>query len=240
MGAPISFGGHDLGELCSAEVVSRATPCVSPTGAEVPGRAGLALVAGHVEPTAVTVRLTLDMGYDPGAAGLAEARARLRAWLALPEGGELVLPGEPGLTWRDAVVTGCGEWSDASEHASCEVEFTLLDPVAYGRAREEAGTEFSVGGTWPTWPVFTLVAEEGDALCVADAASGACILVEHAFSGGEAVEIDCESEAVTVDGEDAEAEVALGSDFFSLAPGDVILSTSGAASCTTAFTERWL
>ena len=240
MGAAISYGGHDLGGLCSAEVISRATPCISPTGAEVPGRAGLALVAGHVEPTAVTVRLTLDMGYDPGVDGLAEARARLRAWLALPGGGELALPDEPGLIWRDAVVTGCGEWSDLSERASCEVEFTLLDPVAWGRERSEAGLEFSVGGTWPTWPVFTLVAEEGDALCVTDAASGAYILVEHEFSGGEAVEIDCESEAVEVDGEDAAAEVELGSDFFSLAPGDVTLATSGATSCTTAFIERWL
>ena len=64
--------------------------------------------------------------------------------------------------------------------------------------------------------------------------------VEHAFAGGEVVRIDCETEGVTIDGVDARADVTLGSDFFSLAPGGCELYFSGCSSHVTAFHERWL
>lgn len=73
-----------------------------------------------------------------------------------------------------------------------------------------------------------------------DAASGAYVLVEHEFAGGETVTIDCASEAVTIDGTDARAEVALGSDFFALNPGSAELGFSGCSSHITAFHERRL
>ena len=64
--------------------------------------------------------------------------------------------------------------------------------------------------------------------------------VEHAFSGGEVVCIDCATEGVTIDGVGARADVALGSDFFSLTPGNVALAFSGCSAHVTAFHERWL
>ena len=118
------------------------------------------------------------------------------------------------------------------------VVFTLLDPVAYGRVRSETSTTFEVGGSWPTWPTFELVASAGSAVQVGCSSSFVC--VEHAFSGGEVVRIGCEGEGVTIDGADARADVSLASDFFSLSPGSCELSFTGCSSHTTSFRERWL
>lgn len=116
--------------------------------------------------------------------------------------------------------------------------FTLLDPVAYGMARREVGGTFEVGGTWPTWPTFELVASAGTAVQVG--CGGKVVCVERAFAGGESVIVDCEREGVTVGGADARADVTLSSDFFSLAPGGCTLAFSGCSTHVAAFHERWL
>lgn len=69
---------------------------------------------------------------------------------------------------------------------------------------------------------------------------GPFVRVEHAFTGGEVVRIDCEIESVTIDEADARADVTLGSDFFSLAPGNVAPGFSGCSAHAVAFRERWL
>ena len=64
--------------------------------------------------------------------------------------------------------------------------------------------------------------------------------MEHAFTGGEVVTIDCEHESVAIGGVDVRADVTLASDFFPLKPGDCELAFSGCSSHVTAFCERWL
>lgn len=204
----------------------------------VPGRAGALLVSGRIPPRLVRVRLFMDAGYKPGTNGLADIRHRVYSALCSTAGGTLRLPDEPEFEYRDAVCTDAGAWSSLFEDGLGEVVFTLLDPVTYGRARSETGTAFEVGGSWPTWPTFELVASAGSAVQVGCGSSFA--RVEHAFSGGEAVRIGCEGEGVTVDGIDARVEVTLASDFFSLSPGRCELSFSGCSAHVTAFHERWL
>lgn len=234
----IVFNGLDFSEFSSAEVVEKAAlPIVANTMA-VPGRAGALLVSGRIPPRAVRVRLFMDAGYKPGTNGLADIRHRVYSALCSTDGGMLRLPDEPELEYRDAVCTDAGTWSSLFEDGHGDVDFTLLDPVAYGMGRREVGTSFEVGGTWPTWPTFELVASAGSAVRVA--CGGKAVHVERAFSGGEVVTIDCASEGVTVDGVDARADVTLASDFFSLAPRDCALAFSGCSSHMTAFHERWL
>ncbi|MEE0027377.1 MAG: phage tail family protein, partial [Atopobiaceae bacterium] len=204
----------------------------------VSGRAGALLVSCRIPPRLARVRLFLDAGFRPGTNGLADIRHRVYSALCSTAGGTLRLPDEPELEYRDAVCTDAGSWSSLLEDGKGEVSFTLLDPVAYGRERTEAGTAFEVGGSWPTWPTFELVASAGSAVQVG--CGDAFVRIERAFSGGEVVRIDCESEGVTVDGVDARADVALVSDFFSLAPGNRTLTFSGCASHVTIFYERWL
>ena len=65
-----------------------------------------------------------------------------------------------------AVPGRAGAWSSLFEDGGGTVDFMLLDPVAYGMERSEVGTSFEVGGTWPAWPAFELVAAAGPAVQV--------------------------------------------------------------------------
>ena len=234
----IVFNGVDFSELCSAEVIEKAAlPIVVDTMA-VPGRAGALLVSGRIPPRMVRVRLFLDAGYKPGTNGLADIRHRVYSALASTGGGTLRLPDEPEFDYRDVVCTDAGAWSSLFEDGHGDACFRLLDPVAFGMVRHEVGTSFEVGGTWPTWPTFELVASAGTTVQVGY--GGKVVRIEHVFTGGESVVIDCETESVTIGGVDARADVALSSDFFSLASGDCTLTFSGCLSHATAFHERWL
>lgn len=234
----IVYNRVDLSDFCSAEVIEKVALPVVPETMVVPGRAGALLVSGRIPPRMVRVRLFMDAGYKPGANGLADIRHRVYSALCSTAGGTLRLPDEPEFEYRDVVCTDAGAWSTLFEDGHGEVTFALLDPVAYGKARAEAGTTFEVGGSWATWPTFELVAEAGSAAQAG--CGGAFVRVEHAFAGGENVRIDCETEGVTVDGVDARADVALESDFFPLVPGSCELTFSGCSAHVTAFNERWL
>lgn len=234
----IVYNGVDFSEFSSAEVVENAAlPIIANTMA-VPGRAGALLVSGRIPTRMVRVRLFMDTGYKPGTSALADIRHRIYAALVCTSGGTLRLPDEPELEYHDAVCTDAGAWSSLFEDGRGDIAFTLIDPVAYGMTRSESGASFHVGGSWPTWPAFELVASAEAAVQVG--CGDAFVRVEHAFSGGEVVRVDCETESVTIDGVDARADVSLASDFFSLAPGSVAMAFSGCSAHVTIFHERWL
>ena len=79
----------------------------------------------------------------------------------------------------------------------------------------------------------------GSSVRVADGL-GRYVLVERAFSSGDEVLLDFRDELVTVDGEDASADVAVESTFFSLAPGAHALTFTGCSAHTVTWRERWL
>lgn len=235
----IIYAGHDFSELCTAEVVSRSANPIVAEALEVPGRAGAMIVTGYVPPVDVAVRLFLDAGFAADVVRLAEIRHKLAFWLCAPGGGELVLPDDPERTYRDALLVSAGAWDRLFSDGQCDISFTLFDPIAYGAERVEHSGRFDVGGTWPTLPEFRLVAAAGSSLRVSHPAQGRAIVVDYEFAGGEAVVIDCASEYVFINDADARDCVALGSDFFSLDPGDRILSVTGATYFEARFTERW-
>lgn len=234
----IVYNGVDLSEWCSAEVIEKVALPVVPGTMVVPGRADALLVSGRIPPRLVRVRPSMDAVFRPGINGLADIRHKVYSALCPTAGGTLRLPDEPELEYRDAVCADAGAWASLFEDGQGEVVFALPDPVAYGRARSEADTAFEVGGSWPTWLTFELVASAGSAVQVG--CGSAFIRVEYDFSGGEVVRIDCETEGVTVDGVDVRADVMLSSDFFPRSPGSVTLAFSGCSAHVTAFHERWL
>ena len=235
----IIYAGHDFSELCSAEVVSRSVNPIIAEALEVPGRVGAMLVSGYVPPADVTVRLFLDLGFRADVNALADARHRLSFWLCAFGGGDLVLPDEPELTYRDALLVSAGAWHKLFSDGQCDITFTLFDPIAYGMERIERLARFDVGGTWPTLPEFRLVASAGSSLSVSHPAEGRSITIDYEFAGGETVVIDCADESVRINDADARDCVSLGSDFFSLEPGDRILSITGCSYHEARFTERW-
>lgn len=204
----------------------------------VPGRAGALLVSSRIPPRLVLVRLFMDAGFRPGTNGLTDIRHRVYYALVSTRGGTLRLPDEPEFEYRDVVCTDAGAWSSLFEDGHGDVEFALLDPVAYGMERVERDASFEVGGTWPTLPTFELVASAGSAVQVSY--GGRLVRIERSFAGGEVVLIDCEREVVTVDGADARADVTLSSDLSTIPPGACDLSVTGCASFVVRFRERWL
>ncbi|EHF02173.1 hypothetical protein HMPREF1008_00879 [Olsenella sp. oral taxon 809 str. F0356] len=235
----ITYNGHDFSPYTTCEVIE-GPHAVVPTSQVIPGRAGALLLGGRIAPRIVRVRLFLDAHAALDAAGLSELRHRLYSWLYADGGSVLVLPGDPGLEWHDALVTSVGAWLSATEDASCEVAFTCYDPIAYGLEHEETGTTFEVGGTWGTWPVVTLMASAGSSVRVTDALSGDYVLLNHTFAGGEVVVLDFENETANVDDGDMSDKIDLGSDFFKLEPGSCTLSFSDCSAHTVTFRERWL
>lgn len=235
----LTYNGHDFSDYVTAELVEPAGHALSPRALAVPGRPGAALLGCELPPRVLRVRLFLDAGVTLAAEERSAIRHEMYGWLVAPMGAELSLTGEPDLTWRDAVVTDASDWDSLFEDGSCELAFTCFDPVAYGEGKSSAGTALAVGGTWATWPVVTLTALAGSSVKVADGL-GRYVLVERDFAAGDAVLLDFQHEAVTVDGADASADVAVESTFFSLEPGSHTLVFSGCSAHTVEWVERWL
>ena len=235
----IVYAGNDFSDVCSAEVVARSANPIIAEYMRVPGRAGALLVTGYIPPVDVTVRLFMDMGYNPGFTGMAQMRAKVRRWLSWPGGGNLILPDDPEIEYRDAILVGAADWSNLFEDGECQLTFTLFDPIGWGAERVERTARFDVGGNWPTLPEIRLVAAAGSYLQVSVPSIGRGIRVDYGFSGGEAVVVDCQGETVRINDVDARDCVALASDFFALDPGEVILSTSNCTYVETRFSERW-
>ena len=235
----LAYNGHDFSPYVAAELLEPAGHALEPRTLAVPGRPGAVLLGCELPPRVLRVRLFLDAGARLTPVERSEARHLLYGWLVAPHGGELSLSGEPGLVWRDAVVTGVSDWDSLFEDGSCEVEFTCLDPIAYGEERSSAAGSLDVGGTWATWPIVRLTASAGSSVRVADEL-GRYVLVERSFSAGEVVTMDFAAESVTVDGADASADVAMDSMFFSLSPGTHALSFAGCGSHAVSWRERWL
>jgi phage-related protein len=235
----VTFCGRPLSPYVSAELELPAAHSLAAETARVPGRPGLALLSADVEPLELRVRLHLDAPEALTAAEHAEVRRTVRAWLLADGGGTLVVPGEPGLEWRDVVCAGSTGWPTPLADASATVTFLCLDPIAYGAERSSAGEAFEVGGTWPTRPVVEMTATAGSGASVACAATGEHVELARTLAAGDLVRIDCAAQAATVNGADATADVALGSDFPSLAPGRVALAFSGCSSHLVRWRERW-
>ena len=235
----IVYAGNDFSRYCTAEVVGRGVHALSADSLVVPGRAGALPLPAYVPPEEVRVKLMLDCGYAPGSRELSRVRHEMRRWLCQPGCATLVLPDDPELEYRDALLTDAASWTDLFECGECEVAFTLFDPVAYGMEREERTLLFEVGGTWPTLPIIEMTASAGSSVQVSNVSASKSALVEKAFAGGETVVVDCVSEAVTIDGVDSRNKVALGSDFFALEPGACELAFSGCSAHTVRFRERW-
>lgn len=235
----LTYNGHDFSEYVTAELVEPAGHALEPRALAVPGRPGAALLGCELPPRILRTRLFLDAGVTLAAEERSAIRHEMYGWLVAPMGAELSLTGEPDLTWRDAVATGVSDWDSLFEDGSCEVEFTCFDPVAYGDGKSSAGTSLAVGGTWETWPVVTLTALAGTSVKVTDEL-GRYVLVERAFSAGDKVVMDFADETVTVDGEDAVADVAVESTFFPLEPGAHTLTFSGCSAHAVEWAERWL
>lgn len=246
MSRSITFNDVDFAPWTTAEVMLPGAHAVAVEAAEAPGRDGALALSARLAAKAISVRMFLDLDDDHDAEGLTEVRHGLAAALACTEGAELELPGETGLSYRDAYCTDSSGWSHLFEDGYCELLFTALDPVAWGQAYSvypasyTGSLSFVVGGTWRTAPTVSMTAAAGNAVAVEEAATGARVEVAGPFVGGEEVVVDCGARRAYVDGEAANAGVSIGSDYFCLETGARTLSFEGCSACSVGYVQRWL
>lgn len=155
--------GDDFSEICSTEAIERTASPIIEEAMAVPGRAVALLVSGYMLPVDVRVRLFMDMGHNSGFTGMARILGTLRRWLSWPGGGNLILPDDPEIEYRDAILVGASDWSDLFEAGECTLTFTLFDPIGWGAKR---AARFAVGGDWPTLPEFRVAGASGFCLQV--------------------------------------------------------------------------
>ncbi len=233
------FNGHDFGALARAKVVGESALRVSPETARVPGRAGEAVLDVGIPPKVVRLKLFLEPGRKADADALDALRRRLHAALLATSPCELRY--QDNFVYRDALCTDAGAWDRLLEAGSCEVEFTVYDPIAYSRVRRvEGGTAFEVRGTWRTWPTVECVADGSGGIAVTNAGEATAVTLEGAFADGDAVVIDYEHEAATVNGEAASERIVLASTFSALRPGAQRFGFAGCRGHKVSFFERWV
>lgn len=218
MGALV-FAGQDFGEFCRCKTVE-----LRPQ------------IEGGMT---CKVKLVLDARAKLDVRATSALRHKLNALLSVKEG-LLVLPEEEGLEYRGVSVTDANPWDELFDGGSTVITFQCADGIAYGDERVSGVTELDVNGTAATYPVFEMIAAEGDSVMVLDLDAERFVNVVSTFEGGELVVIDCEQETVTIDGENADASVGFYSDFFSLRPGANNLEFAGCTSHTMRYRERWL
>mgnify|MGYP002516987463 CR=1 FL=1 len=235
----ITFRGHDLSPYCTAETTLKPLAVSEPKTRTVPGRPGALLVGGSMPPVEIKVKLMMRADRRMDASELAGVRHTLAGWLGGTVGGELVLPEEPGLSYRDCVVTKVRAWDALFEDGCCEVTFTAHDPVAYGELRHVTSSTFDVGGTWVTKPVLTVITKPSNTFLVTLDGERELRLLTSTKTGDIYV-FDCSNNRLTVNGEVADERVAVGSDFFSLEPGSHSLSLRNCTLDSIDFHERWL
>lgn len=213
------FNGYDFGEWTRAKAVRESS--------------------GFADaPKVVRLKVFLEPGAKADAEALEALRRRMRAALFSSAPGELRYL--ESCFYREAICTNAGNWDTFLEAGSCELEFTIGDPAAYGAERQADDDVIDVKGTWRTYPVVEGVAEAGDSVMVLHRGLERFVNVVHQFRGGEVVAIDFEGERVSIDGADACADIGIYSDFFALQPGENRLAFAGFESHTLRYFERWL
>lgn len=233
------FNGFDFGALTRAKVVSESALCVQAETARVPGRVGEAVLDVTVPPKVVRLKVFLEPMMKTDADGLDAMRRKLHAALLATEPCELRY--QDNYAYRDALCTDAGAWDSLFETGSCELCFTMYDPIAYSRVRRtEMAASFEVGGTWETWPSVGVVADGSGEITITNANAATSVTLEGKFASGDVVAIDYECETVTVNGVAASERIALGSTFDALQPGKQRFWFEGCSSHKVSFYERWV
>lgn len=233
------FNGFYFGALTRAKIVSESALCVQAETARVPGRAGEAVLGVTVPPKVVRLKVFLEPMMKTDADGLDAMHRKLHAALLATEPCELRY--RDSYAYRDVLCTDAGAWDSLFEAGSCELGFTMYDPIAYSRVmRTERGAAFEVGGTWQSWPCVEVVADGTGEIKVANADAVSAVALEGAFAEGDVVAIDYEHETVCVNGAAASERIALASTFSALRPGTQRFAFSGCTDHKVSFCERWV
>jgi len=235
----IIYNGHDFSEYTTAVVLECATSPIKAYVQPVPNTPRTDMIAGRPSVKVIRVRLYLDMKWKADDVALAAVKRTISGWLCAPEGADLVLPDMDGMRYRDVIVSAAGAWNTLQGDAWADIEFTVLNPVAYGAFHNETAVEFEVRGNWETWPYISLTAAAGSQVAVFDGRAHALVL-ESTFAGGEAISLNSVSMSVHLGATLRNDLLTTSSEFFPLLPGKNELELYGCTLASVQYQERWV
>ena len=157
-----------------------------------------------------------------------QARIELTRILTEPAGEvRISFPDDLGLLMYSGFYIGGCEITSNDVNPELTLQFFIPRLIAYGAQHsteiDANGAQLAIGGTQPTYPIFTLTVHSSGVTKIGKHHNGAltqCLNV-HTDSAGVIV-IDCEQESVTHTG-GGKAYVDLASDFFTLEAGDKVV-----------------
>lgn len=172
--------------------------------------------------------------------GLARFRRKLRGIFYTAAPAKLILPDDPEVYYM-ASVADATDLDNLWDTGSCTITFRCFDPVAFGDHKTQTLTSglntIEVGGTWKTYPSFTLRAS-GNNVKIENVDTGDYVQVGATTSSGATVTIDMDGEGVVRVNTNLSA-VVLGSVFFTLSPGTNTIRLTNATGAAE-WDERWL
>ena len=242
----VTFNGTDLTTNYHVSNIREKLLPREISAVEVPGMDGEQFAGTRLNAKELTLTLT---AISKTLAGRRSAARSLAAILAVDKPKALSISADSGLYYL-AIPTAQVDTSQFRNAARFDVTFRLLDPVMYGDEKtvnltNSSNKTFTVGGTYPTYPVFTSSDAEGRS------SSGQYIQINDAISGetlklpvpyGEdthTVTIDCANRTATVD--NVVTAIDLSSDWLTLKPGsNTLRRIYGTGTFTVTWRERWL
>lgn len=230
----------DLGFICGAQNVQFINQATSVL--DIPGRRGVAFVS--TKPAALTVSFSVThTGQTPTERRL--AFGALYALLDTSEPKMLELPDMGGRSYR-AILSDASDLTYCLNGLSGDLRFLILDPIAYGQAQSATvssggGAAISINGDAPSALHVLASAARRDSTdgcwTIRDDTSGSYISVPINTTAARRIEIDSESQTVTIGG--VAAVPTLESDWLVLCPGEHHLSIAGTGDASVTWYERW-
>lgn len=233
----IRFGGVNIGAFFRGITIERtALPNIEPQTVDIPGKNGTTVLGVVVAPLEIKITGALNAQTALEVAALRRDLARA---LMPPSDGSLqrlVMPDAPDVFY-EAIVTGSTGLDRGYSHPHVTITFLVPDGCAYSEEKTATlGTSFTVGGDLPCWPVIRLSGmSDGSTATVSrtDATGTRSVTITGGSAASGGVSVDMAAEKVN------NGALSLTSDCFSLTPGSVSTSVSG-ASGTIRYKERWL
>lgn len=231
----IRFSGVNIGAYFRGISIERtALPNIEPQTVEIPRKMGTTVLGVQVAPLEITITGAINAQKAQDVATIRRALARA---LMPDEDGSLkalVLPDQPDVTYF-AIVSGSTGLDRGYNHPHVTITFLVPDGCAYGpEVTKSLGSSFTVDGDLPALPIVNvsnLSAGSTATISRTDTTGTRQVKLTARTSGG--VSCDMATDKVT------NGALSLDSDPFSLAPGSVSTSISG-ASGTIKYRERWL
>ncbi|MEG0322814.1 MAG: phage tail family protein [Raoultibacter sp.] len=232
------YNGHDFKNILRDELISRSfLPGVNVSTVEVPGRHGSLFADAKLDPLAITVAVRLIPGFRSNYGfSYEEARRKIAGMLFSRKPSKLILRDDPTRHYY-AILSGESQIEKLLGTGQSSLTFICPEPIAIGNERNitlgEGTTSFHLDGTAPSFPVLRLSAsaEEMKVTC-----GDKYILPNIKLSQGDAVEIDCATERVTVNGNTV--GVSLFSDYFEVEPDVTTIKVEGGSGYLVV-SERW-